>query len=192
MIADKNLLGVLIQETNSEGLITMCLSSGNLSTAPSRFARGCILIDTTTGKQYYNSGTSDAPVWNSISEITYDERKSIADITATTDGLTTGLIPAGTTFANVTSSSATKAVTLPTINANSIGQTIDLFVGSNGYELVTPASSENKINNVNADGTNQLDVAANSLLRCVQVSSTGWACYQVAPTTITVVAPDND
>jgi len=157
---------------------------------------GVLIQETNSEKQYYNSGTSDAPVWNSISEITYKdvyhERKSIADITATTDGLTTGLIPAGRTFANVTSSSATKAVTLPTINANSVGQTIDLFVGSNGYKLVTPASSGNKINNVVADGTNQLDVAANSLLRCVQVSATGWVCYQVAPTTITVVAPDND
>jgi phage tail sheath gpL-like len=116
-------------------------------------------------------------------------------VTATDDGLTTGAITAlvtGRKFVSVTSTGATKAVTLPAAATASIGQEVDIQVGANGYELLTPASSNNTINTVDSDGTNQLDVAANTLLRCVQITATGWACYQIAATTITVVAPDND
>jgi len=189
---DSALPGILIQETNSSGLITLCQSSGNFDTTASRFAIGCILVDTTSGKSYSNRGTVAVPSWNSTSDTTYSERSSIATATATDDGLTTGLIASGTTFATITSAGATKAVTLPAITSAGIGQSVDLYVGANGYELLTPATSGNTINTVDSDGTNQLDVAANTLLRCIQVSATGWACYQVAATTITVVAPDND
>ena len=192
MRTDKDLVGILIQETNSEGLITLCQSAGNLATTANKFAKGCIIINTTTGKSYYNAGTVASPSWNSLSESSYVERASIAAVTGTDDGLTTGLIPSGTTFATITSAGATKAVTLPAITAATIGQTIDLYVGDNGYELLTPAKSGNTINTVDSDGTNQLDVAANTLLRCIQVSATGWVAYQVAATAITVVAPDND
>lgn len=115
-----------------------------------------------------------------------------AAITATTDGLTTGAIALGTTFATVTSSAATKIVTLPAISAATIGQQIKIVVTSNGYTLETPASSNNTINAVDADGTNQLDVAANTMLVCTQTSATNWSIFQVSSTTITVVAPDND
>lgn len=199
---DSALVGILIQENDSDGYITLCQSSGSFPTTASKFAIGCILIDTTTGKQWYNAGTVAVPSWNSVSEIataeiadgavTYNKRKSVAAVTATDDGLTTGLIPDGTTFATITSAGATKAVTLPAATSGTVGQTIDLYVAANGYELLTPASSNATINTVDSDGTNQLDVAANTLLRCIQVTATGWAAYQVAATTITVVAPDND
>lgn len=117
---------------------------------------------------------------------------SVAACTATADGLTTGLIPAGSTFVSATSAAATDALTLPAISADTIGQQIDIYVGANGYELLTPAASNNTINTVDSDGTNQLDVAASTLLRCVQVTATGWMAFQIAATTITVVAPDND
>jgi hypothetical protein len=195
MRTDSTLPGILIQENNSSGLITLGQSSGapsSLATAASTFAIGCLLTDTTTGKQYSNTGTVASPSWNSVSEVTYAEKSSIATATATDDGTTTGAITSGSTFVTVTSAGATKQIALPAITSASIGQSIDLYVGANGYELITPASSNNTINTVDSDGTNQLDVAANTLLRCVQVSATGWACYQVAATTITVVAPDND
>jgi hypothetical protein len=124
--------------------------------------------------------------------VTYAKRSSVQARTATADGLTTGIIADGTTFVSVTSSSATNAITLPAITAAGIGQTIDIHVGANGYELLTPASSNNTINTVDSDGTAQLDVAANTLLRCVQITATGWAANQIAATTTTVVAPDND
>lgn len=124
--------------------------------------------------------------------VTYLKRAVLATATTTADGLTTGLIADGTTFVTVTSASATNAATLPAITAATVGQQIDIYVGANGFELLTPAASNNTINTVDSDGTNRLDVAANTLLRCVQVTATGWYAYQVAATTITVVAPDND
>jgi hypothetical protein len=124
--------------------------------------------------------------------VTYAKRAVIGAATATADGLTTGLILPGETFVTVTSDSATKFITLPAIDDSTIGQTIDLYVGATGYELVTPATSNNTINTVDSDQTNQLDVAANSLVHLIQVSATGWFAYNHAATTITVVAPDND
>jgi len=115
--------------------------------------------------------------------------------TATADGTGTGAITAPTafrTFVAVTSAAATNQIALPAISASTIGQEIFLTVGANGYELITPASSNNTINQVDSDGTNQLDVAANTTVRCTQVSSTGWLAETIAATTIAVTAPDND
>jgi hypothetical protein len=73
MRTDPSLAGILIQGTDELGMITLCLSSGVFSTTASKFAKGCILIDTTTGKQYYNAGTVAVPSWNSVSEMSSDE-----------------------------------------------------------------------------------------------------------------------
>lgn len=180
---------VLVYDETSTGLVLDGTITGATSTPPTTadtYAIGCVITNLGDGQVYRNIGTSAAPVWS------VTQKSSNASVTATDDGTTTGAISAGTTFASITSAGATKQVALPAITTASIGQSIDLYVGANGYELITPASSNNTINTVDADGTNQLDVAANTLLRCVQVSATGWACYQVAATTITVVAPDND
>jgi hypothetical protein len=115
----------------------------------------------------------------------------VGAVTANDDGLTTAIIPANLDFVTITSAGATKAVTLPTASASTIGRTMRLYVGANGLELLS-ASGNQTINTVDADGTNQLDVAANSMLVATQVSATGWYIYQVTATTITVVAPDND
>lgn len=73
MQTDKNLVGILIQETNSEGLITFCQSSGNLDTTASKFAIGCILTDSTIGKSYSNVGTVASPSWNSLNDVVSDD-----------------------------------------------------------------------------------------------------------------------
>ena len=202
----KSLAGTTIvydSETQG-GLILRGLKtdSGAPAATANVFAVGAEIINAVSGITYRNNGTTASPSWQNQDEIatseiadsavTYAKRAVVATATATADGLTTGLIADGTTFVTVTSASATNAVTLPAIVAATVGQAIDIYVGANGYELLTPASSNNTINTVDSDGTNQLDVAANSLLRCVQVSATGWMAFQVAATTITVVAPDND
>lgn len=73
MQTDKDLAGILIQETNSEGLITLCQSSGNLTTTASKFAVGCILTDTTTGDSYSNVGTVAVPSWDSVNMVVNDD-----------------------------------------------------------------------------------------------------------------------
>lgn len=115
--------------------------------------------------------------------------------TATADGTGTGAITASTAatvFITVTSAAATNQIGLPAITSATIGQVIYLTVGANGYELITPASSNNTINAVDSDGTNQLDVAANTTVRCTQTTATAWLAETIAATTIAVTAPDND
>ena len=92
----------------------------------------------------------------------------------------------------VTSGGATEYLVLPKAVAGLIGRIIYLTVGSNGYELVTPSASGDTINQVDGDGTNQLDVAADTTVRCTQVSATGWLAETIAASTIAVTAPDND
>lgn len=87
---------------------------------------------------------------------------------------------------------ATDYLVLPKAVAELIGRVIMIVNGATGYELVTPSGSNDTINGVDSDGTNQLDVAASTVLRCTQVTATGWIAEQVAVTAITVVAPDND
>jgi hypothetical protein len=141
---------------------------------------------------YYVNGTQ---VINTSGAYVGDIAAEVTTAIATADGLTTGAITALTgfkKFVTVTSAAATNAITLPGISASTVGQEIFLTVGANGYELLTVAASNVTINQVDADGTNQLDVAANTTVRCTQISDTAWLAEQIAATGITVVAPDND
>ena len=117
------------------------------------------------------------------------------NITADTNGEFDSQIAQDAVFCKVvvvTSSAATKYVVLPKAKAGLIGRIIYLIVTTNVYELVTPSASGDTINQVDGDGTNHLDVAADTTLRCTQVSATAWLAEQIAATAITVVAPDND
>jgi hypothetical protein len=119
----------------------------------------------------------------------------LESVTSTADGTGTGAIDTlvtGRKFVIATSSSATNQIALPAISSATIGQEVDIQVGANGYELVTPSGSDNTINQVDADGTNQLDVAANTTVRCTQVTASGWIAETIAATTIAITAPDND
>jgi hypothetical protein len=61
--------GILIQERNENGLISLCVSSGppsTTATAADTFAKGCILQDSTTGESYQNEGTSASPSFQAI------------------------------------------------------------------------------------------------------------------------------
>lgn len=136
---------------------------------------GTVLLATDANGNYY--GKVKAP--------------NVGSVTANDDGLLTGVIADNLDFVTITSAGATKAVSLPAASTANIGKVIRLYVGANGLELLSGASGDT-INTVDSDGTNQLDVAANSMLVATQVTATGWYIYQVTATTITVVAPDND
>lgn len=116
-------------------------------------------------------------------------------ITSGSNGTYTGQISQDYSFnkvVEVTSGGATEYVVLPKAVAELIGRIIYIKVATNGYELVTPASSGDTINQVDGDGTNQLDVAADTVVRCTQISATGWLAETIAAATIAVTAPDND
>lgn len=110
-------------------------------------------------------------------------------VTATSDGLTTGLIPSGTRYVTVTSANANDIVTLPTAV---VGNRIDLYVGANGCELRTPATSNVKINNVDSDGTNEAAIPATTYCQLVCVSTTEWIllAWDELGAPITAIVPD--
>jgi hypothetical protein len=93
-------------------------------------------------------------------------------VTATSDGLTTGLIPATARFVTASSSDANHIITLPTpVTGHQLWIQAD---ASTNCELRTPADSGNTINNVDSDGTNECLVTAANSLHCLATSSTSW------------------
>lgn len=63
---DSALAGILVQLTDSSGYITDCISSAAFPTTASKFAKGCLLTDSTTGITYKNTGTVAVPVWTEV------------------------------------------------------------------------------------------------------------------------------
>jgi hypothetical protein len=66
METDNDLAGALIYDRDSAGMITQLNSAGTLFSTASKFAVGCKLTDTTTGKTYRNVGTIAVPSWNDV------------------------------------------------------------------------------------------------------------------------------
>ena len=118
-------------------------------------------------------------------------QSSSVSVTATTDGLTTGLIPSGSRFVTVTSDTATKVVVLP---AAVIGNTVEITVPATGAELQTLAATSDTINGVDCSGANEMAMAAGSIyvLKCVAAATWvayGWGSDGAAQATI---VPDTD
>jgi len=110
-------------------------------------------------------------------------------ITATSDGLTTGLITSGSSYVTVTSASANNIATLP---AATVGHTIRGYVGANGCEIRTPASSGATINNVDSDGTNEAAIPATSMFEVTCVAADTWIlrAWTELGAVITAIVPD--
>lgn len=102
--------------------------------------------------------------------------------TATSDGLTTGIIADGTSFVTVTSANANNIITLPTPTP---GTVVRLRNGATGYELRTSAPATVAING-GTGAAAESAVAANSLVMCVCDTATTWVCTNF--TTAGVVA----
>lgn len=96
-------------------------------------------------------------------------------LTATADGLTTGLIPVNADWLALTAASADHIFTLPAAASMRAGHKIRGWIGANGCELRTPAASGTLINGVDSDGTNEAAIPATTLIDLTFVSaSVGW------------------
>ena len=95
---------------------------------------------------------------------------NIQAVTATSDGLTTGLITAGKNFITVTSANAGHQITLP---ASSVGTVIRILVGATGCELIC-ATAGDKINDVVCGATNEAALTATNLYTCEYVATNTW------------------
>lgn len=113
-------------------------------------------------------------------------------ITATSDGLTTGLVTSGVNNITVTSASANNIVTLPA-TTGIVGQSIRGYVGANGCELRTPASSGATINTVDCDGTNEAAIPATTMFEVTAVAADTWIlrAWTELGAVITAIIPDS-
>jgi hypothetical protein len=139
-----------------------------------------------------NMTLADADILNGLGALTatMTELNAAADfpasqaVTATADGLTTGLIASTTKIAIITSASADNIATLPGISANSlgIGHIIRGRIAATGCEIRTLASSNETINGVDGDGTQEMALAANNAFTAIVESATGWLIQAGAAT----------
>lgn len=91
-------------------------------------------------------------------------------VTATADGLTTGLLTSTDGMVLITSANANNIVTLPALSADLVGLTIYGAVLATGCEI--RPTGTNTINGV--AGPNEAALAANSSFQAIAVSATGW------------------
>jgi len=91
-------------------------------------------------------------------------------VTATSDGLTTGLVPFDAFYVDVTSASANNIVTLPSTADIPNGWSCKGYVGANGCEIRTVAASNSTINGVDADGTQEAAIPATTLFEVTHVA----------------------
>lgn len=93
----------------------------------------------------------------------------------TADGLTTGLLYDTDTFVEFTSADANHIGTLPLASEGTRDREIHIFVaGATNCELRTPAASNQTINNVDCDGTQEALLTAGNYYIVRQTKATGW------------------
>jgi hypothetical protein len=116
------------------------------------------------------------------------QNPTLASVTATTGGATTGLIPAAARFVTVTSDSADKQISLP---AADIGKELTIKVGSTGCELIS-AVAAHKVNNVTVGATNEAALTANNTYILIYVAANTWIMsgYTNLGAVQTAVIPD--
>lgn len=96
-------------------------------------------------------------------------------VTATADGLTTGLLTTADfgRMLTVTSASANNIVVLPAAGAAFIGGTIEMWVGATGFELRADGTAAT-INGLDCKTTNEAAIPATHRVRATLVAAETW------------------
>jgi len=117
-------------------------------------------------------------------------------VTPNNDAGTASTITAGRTAVDVqaVTNDANDFIVLPALADVPVGHTITIGcnAGTN-FELRTPASSGEKINNVDADGTQEYLCTDTDVVVCRKISNTdGWTAqsFQISGAVRTAVTPD--
>jgi hypothetical protein len=113
-------------------------------------------------------------------------------VIATSDGLTTGLIAAGTGFVSVTNATnGDDIATLPAGTAANVGMSIWGW-SVEAHELRTPASSGATINGVDSDGTQEAAIPATTLWEARLVAVDTWIlrAWDELAAAISEIVPD--
>lgn len=122
-----------------------------------------------------------------------DAGTPVRSITATADGLTTGIILDTDEFVEVTSANANNIVVLPLATAATRGREIQIWVlpGTN-CELQTPATTNQTINGVDSDGTNEALLTHTQFYVARQHLANGWLlqAFTALGAVATAIVPD--
>lgn len=122
-----------------------------------------------------------------------DAGTPVRSITATADGLTTGLIRDTDEFVEVTSGNANHIVVLPLATAATRNREIAIWVlpGTN-CELQTPATTNQTINGVDSDGTNEALLTHTQFYVARQHLANGWLlqAFTALGVVATAIVPD--
>lgn len=77
-------------------------------------------------------------------------------------------------FVIITSANGDYIVTLPDIADVDLGAKCKFWIGANGCEVRTPASSGTEINDVDSDGTNEAAIPATHYFEVIKVETDNW------------------
>ena len=115
---------------------------------------------------------------------------NVRAVTATADGLTTGLILATDTFVTVTSANANHIIMLPDAPEAMIGTVIRGWIGATACEVRT-AGTASTINNLNTVATNEAALAATGEFEAKVVAAQTWLLtYLTELGAVTTIVPD--
>lgn len=189
---------VMARLVTTEGPVAV-EAPGYFDSAAKRLPKGSHIEATMTyggtpvRRNYVVTDNSGAAVTIARAEDGYAQGGGARAVTATEDGLTTGLILDTDSFVEVTSANANHIVTLPLATAETRGREIWIWVvPSTSCELRTPADSDQTINNVNADGTAEALLTHTQLYVCRQHLATGWLlqAFTALGAVATAIVPD--
>jgi len=114
-----------------------------------------------------------------------------ATATATSDGLTTGLLTGADQFVSVTSANADHIVALPITTSIPLGTKIRGFVGANGCEIRANATQTVTINGVTSTNASvEAAIAANTMFEATFAATATWFLTTINGTTIAAPTPD--
>ena len=95
-------------------------------------------------------------------------------VTATSDGLTTGILVPGSQYITVTSSSSAYIVRLPAASASTIGTKVTGIIGANGFQLMVQAAQSSSVYLNNLTTSKKAAIPANSTFEATCVDATHW------------------
>lgn len=143
------------------------------------------------------ANNSNSPVLDGIWFRPYLVKPAAANTGATTDSTSTGnSIPPTAKVAQVgaVTNDANDWITLPSLADVPNGHEILVLASAGGnFEMRTPASSNEKINNVDSDGTQEYLCTDTDVIRVIKVSNTaGWVAQSLTNlgAVRTAVVPD--
>lgn len=132
---------------------------------------------------------------NGLNPTLYGVKMVAQKLTANNANSILNSIEAGRTSAYVSgvTNDTNDWVVLPSLSAVEIGHTIRIYAGaSSNFELRTPASSNEKINDVDSDGTQEYLVTDTDTVIVTKISSTAWIAQSITKlgAVRTAVVPD--